>query len=270
MTDQCGLRMTFDSAADLYQQARPEYPEHLYEAMIAAAGLSADNRLLEIGSASGKATLPLVRRGFRITCVEPGPALAAAARRNLARFPDVEVVQSMFEDIDPSAHERFDLVFAATAWHWLDPAVRYRRTWELLRPGGHLAFWSATHVFPEGGDSFFVDLQEIYDEIGEGLPDGVTCPRPEELPDQREDIEASGLFEPVLVRHFDWEVAYDADGYTRLLDTFSGHIAMEPWKRRRLYSEIRRRMDERADGLLRRGWAAVLHVARRRDLPDAP
>lgn len=106
MTDQCGLRMTFDSAADLYQQARPEYPEHLYEAMIAAAGLSADNRLLEIGSASGKASLPLVRRGFRITCVDPGPALAAAARRNLARFPDVEVVQSMFEDIDPSAHVR--------------------------------------------------------------------------------------------------------------------------------------------------------------------
>lgn len=49
-------------------------------------------------------------------------------------------------------------------------------------------------------------------------------PRPGELPDQREGIEASGLFEPVLVRHFDWEVTYDADGYIELLDTFSGHI----------------------------------------------
>jgi len=67
MTDQRGLRMTFDSAADLHQQARPEYPEQLYEAMIAAAGLGADDRLLEIGCASGKATLPLARRDFRIT-----------------------------------------------------------------------------------------------------------------------------------------------------------------------------------------------------------
>lgn len=135
------------------------------------------------------------------------------------------------------------------------------------RPRGVLG---ATHVFPEGGDRFFADLQQVYDEIGEGLPEGATYPRPGELPDQREDIEASGLFEPVLVRHFDWEVTYDADGYIGLLDTFSGHIVMESWQRRRLYAEIRRRLDERADGLLRRGWGAVLHVARRRDLPHAP
>lgn len=270
MTDQRGLGRTFDSAADLYQRARPEYPEQLYGAVIAAAGLGADGRLLEIGCASGKATLPLARRGFHITCVEPGPALAAVARRNLASFPEVEVVQSTLEDIDPSEHGPFDLVFAATAWHWLDPAVRYRRTWEMLRPGGHVAFWSATHVVPDGGDRFFADLQEVYDEIGEGRSEGASFPRPGELSDQREDIEASGLFEPALVRHFDWEVTYDADSYIGLLDTFSGHIAMEPWQRRRLYAEIRRRLDERADGLLRRGWEAVLHVARRRDLPHAP
>ncbi|WP_295657577.1 hypothetical protein [uncultured Nocardioides sp.] len=32
----------------------------------------------------------------------------------------------------PSQHEPFDLGSAATAWHWLDPAVRHRRAWELL------------------------------------------------------------------------------------------------------------------------------------------
>lgn len=180
------------------------------------------------------------------------------------------MVQSTFEDIDPSRHHPFDLVFAATAWHWLDPAVRYRRTWELLRPGGHVAFWIATYAFPEDGDEFLANLQQVYDEIGEGLPGGATYTRPGELPDQREDVGASGLFEPVLVHHFDWEVTYDADGYVGLLDTFSGHIAMEAWQRRRLYSEIRRRLDERADGMLRRGWGAVLHNARRRDLSHAP
>jgi SAM-dependent methyltransferase len=148
--------------------------------------------------ASGKATLPLARRGFRITCVEPGSALAAEARRNLASFPEINVVQSTFEDIDPWGHDAFDLVFAAAAWHWLDPAVRYRRASELLRPGGHVAFWSASHVFPEGGDPFFTELQQVYDEIGEGLPEGATYFRPGELRDQREHIEASELFEPTL------------------------------------------------------------------------
>lgn len=271
MSDDRGqLHTSFDSAADLYQRARPEYPEALHDALIATAGLNARDRLLEIGCATGKATLPLARRGFRITCVELGPALASAARRNLADFPDVEVIESAFETFDAPKADRFDLVFAATAWHWLDPAIRYQRAWELLVPGGHLAFWSATHVFPEDGDPFFAELQEVYEEIGEGRPEGAAYWRPGELPDECEEIERSGLFDNVVVRHFDWEVVYDAEGYLGLLDTFSGHITMKPWQRDRLYSEIRRRLGNRVDGRLRRGWGAVLHVARRRDAPAVP
>ena len=265
--DQRQLGTTFDSAADLYQQARPEYPAVLYDTLIATAGLAPGDRLLEVGCATGNATLPLARRGFRITCVEAGPALVAAARRNLAGFPEVDLVQSAFERWEAPTTEPFDLVFAATAWHWLDLAVRYQRAWELLRPAGHLAFWSATHVFPDGGDPFFFELQEVYEEIGEGLPEGAAWPRPGELPTYREEIEASGLFAEVVVRHFDWEVVYDAAGYLRLLDTFSGHIAMEDWQRRRLYSEITRRLEQRPDGRLRRHWGAALHVASRRDEP---
>jgi hypothetical protein len=67
----------------------------------------------------------------------------------------------------------------------------------------------------------------------------------------------------VAVRQFDWEVRYDADGYLRLLDTFSSHIAMQPWQRDRLYGEIRRRLAQRPDARLRRHWGAVLQVARR-------
>jgi SAM-dependent methyltransferase len=264
MTDRAQRRTTFDAAAHLYQRARPEYPEALYDTLIRATGLRAGDRVLEVGCATGKATMPLARRGFRITCIELGAALAAVARRNLAGFPEVEVVEGAFEDLGPSAAEPFDLVFAATAWHWLDPALRFRRAWELLRPGGHLAFWSAAHVFPAGGDPFFAELQEVYEGIGEGLRKGEGRPRPGELPDEREAIEDSGLFDEVLVRHFDWDADYDAQGYLDLLDTFSGHIAMQPWQRERLHAEIRRRLALRPNGRVRRGWGAVLHLARRR------
>jgi SAM-dependent methyltransferase len=257
------LRSTFDQSAETYQDARPEYPERLFDTLVEVAALRPGDRLLEIGCASGKATLPLARRGYRITCVELGPALAAAARVNLAGFAEVEVVESAFETWDMAVDEPFDLVFAATAWHWLDPAVAYERAWRLLRPGGHLAIWSATHVFPADGDPFFASLQTVYDEIGEGPAEKVVRPRPGELPDDREEIERTGRFGPVVVRHFDWEITYDADGYLRLLDTFSGHIALQPEQRDRLYGEIRRRLAQRPDGRLRRHWGAVLHVARR-------
>jgi SAM-dependent methyltransferase len=266
--DRLALRATFDSAAHLYQQARPDYPEELYHDLMRLAGLRPRDRLLEIGCATGKATIPLARRGFRITCVEIGAGLAAAARQNLAGFPDVQVVEGAFETCPPPPDAGFDLVYAATAWHWVDPAVRYRRAWEALRPGGHLAVWDATHVFPEGGDPFFGDIQQVYAEIGEGRAEEPQ-PRPGELPDIVAEIAGSGWFEDVAVRHFDWEVSYTAEEYLRLLDTFSGHIAMDPRKRRRLYDEIRRRLAQRADGRLRRGWGAVLHVAKRRDVRPA-
>jgi SAM-dependent methyltransferase len=260
--DREALAATFDRAADLYQRARPDYPDTLLDDVVAVAGLVLGSRLLEVGCATGKATLPLARRGFRITCVEPGPHLAAAARQNVGGL-DVEVIEGRFEDWRPTSGEQFDLVFAATAWNWVDPTVRYARAWEALAPGGHLAFWNAEHVRPDGGDPLFREIQEVYDAIGEGVPPGTRWLRPGELEERRDEIEAGRLFEVVHIRHFDWERVYDADGYIELLNTFSGHIAMAAWQRDRLYGEIRRRLGRRPDGRVRRHWGAVLHVARR-------
>lgn len=261
------LRTTFNSVASRYHQARPDYPAELYDELVRLAQLRPGDRLLEVGCATGKATIPLAQRGFLMTCIELGTDLAAEARRNLSQLPAAEVINAAFETWQPPPRATYDLVFAATAWHWIDPAVRYRKAWELLAPGGHLAFWGATHVFPAGGDPFFREIQDVYDEIGEGLPGDLPAaarfPQPDALPDQRAEIAQTGLFTDTVVRRFDWEVRYTADEYTRLLDTFSGHIAMAPWQRDRLYSEIRLRLARRPDGRLRRHWGAVLHVARR-------
>lgn len=254
------LAATFDRAAALYQRARPEYPSELYDRLVEVTGLAPGAPLLEVGCATGKATLPLARRGFLITCLEPGSSLAAEARRTMADL-GVEVVGARFEDWDP-AGRRFAMVFAATAWHWLDPSVRYHKAAVVLEPGGFLAVWGAEHVIPYDGDPFFEEIQEVYDEIGQALPPGSALPRPQELDDERAELEASGLFDVVELRQYDWETVYDAEGYIDLLNTFSGHIAMEGWQRERLYGEIRRRLALRDDGLLHRHWGGVLHIAR--------
>ena len=259
------LRQTFNGVAGSYDRVRPDYPPQLFDDLIALAGLAPGDHLLEAGCGTGKATLPLARRGFRITALEPGPDLGAVARRNLAGL-DAEVIEERFEDWRTRPGDQPALVFSATAWHWIDPAVRYRQAWRVLRPGGHLAFWSALHVFPDGRDPFFRDIQDVYNEIGEGLPPGSQShwPRPGELWDQAPEIEASGLFSVAGIRHFDWEQVYDAESYIGLLSTFSGHISMKRWQQDRLYGEIRRRLGRRPGHCVRRHWGAVLHVARRR------
>ena len=229
------LAATFNGVAQLYHRARPEYPDALYDHLIKATRLGGGDRLLEVGCGTGKATLALARRGFRLTCVEPGPALAAAARANLAGF-DVGVVEAKFENVR-LARGGFDVAFAATAWHWVDHSVGYQKLAAALRPGGYFAFWSATHVRPDDGDPFFDEIQPVYDEIGEGIAPGAHFPRPGELSGDQEELEASGLFRVVDESQYDWETVYDADSYIDLLNTFSGHIAMEPWQRDRLYGE---------------------------------
>ena len=264
------LRLTFDAVAADYQEARPEYPDALFDTLIALTGIDPEtDSLCEVGSASGKATLPLARRGFAITCVELGAALAAEARRNLAGFDRVTVVNADFETWEPEGETRdrsvpgLGLVFAATAWHWIDPAVKYAKAAALLRPGGHLAFWEAVHVTPAAGDPFFAELQDVYDEIGEGTPPDHVFQTPETLASFEADIADSGLFGGIVIRRFDWEIRYTAEDYIRLLETFSSHIAMQAWQRNRLYGEIRRRLALRPDGLVRRHWGGVLHVAQK-------
>jgi SAM-dependent methyltransferase len=270
------LRATFETAADRYEAARPSYPEGLIEDLVRLADLHPGDRLLEIGCGTGKATRPLAEHGFSIQCVEMGPQLAAQARRNLAGFP-VEVQVAPFETWE-GAPESFDLVYAATAWHWIDPAVGYAKSHALLRPGGHLAFWSARHAFPPGFDPFFTEIQAVYDAIGERRTIARTTvgtspswdgewppPPPDRIPDDADVVEASGLFEDVQVRRYLWETTYTAEEYLALLDTFSNHIAMEASKRDHLYGEIRARVARRPDQRVHRHWYAILHVARRRD-----
>jgi SAM-dependent methyltransferase len=255
------FRRTFDTAAELYDAARPSYPNELFDDLVAIAELEPGGRLLEIGCATGKATRPLVERGFSIACVEMGEQLAAHARRNLAGYP-VEIHVAPFEafQADP---ESFDLVYAATAWHWLDPAVRYHKAHQLLRPSGHLAFWNARHAFPPDFDPFFTEIQHLYDAIGENYDREWPPAAPDQVPDARDEIEASGLFEEVNVRRYLWEENYSAEEYIALLNTFSGHISMDSRKRQRLYREIRERIGRRAVPRIQRHWHAILHVARR-------
>jgi SAM-dependent methyltransferase len=257
------LRQSFDGAADIYDAARPEYPPELFGDLIDLADLGSGASLLEVGCGTGKATRPLAERGFRIVALELGDNLARVARRNLAGFPEVSVVNTAFEDWDPG-DARFDLVFAATSWRWIDPAVRYQRAAAALRNTGALAFWSAEHAFPRDFDPFFIEIQAVYEGIGE---DKLPWPpqRPDQVPDQVPEIEASGLFERPQVRRYVWERTYSADEYVALLDTFSGHRVMEPDAREHLDSEVRRRIAARDDQRIRRQWHAILHLARRLD-----
>src|SRR5215210_4149849 len=187
------LRLRFDEDALLYDRARPGYPAGVFDSLAEMAGLGPGARVLEIGCGTGQATVPLAERGCRIVAVELGAELAAVARRNLARFPDVEVVTGAFEDW-PLPSEPFDLVLSATAFHWIDPAIRVVKSADALRPGGTLATIATYHV-AGGTEPFFVDMQDCYERWDPATPPGLRLTPGADIPTDDAEVTASGRFE---------------------------------------------------------------------------
>jgi len=234
----------------------------VFDDLVELAGLPAGGRILEIGPGTGKATLPLARRGFRLVSVELGARLAEAAKRNLAEFPGFEIVNANFEMWEPD-EGGFDAVVAFTAFHWIDPELRFEKPARLLGDGGALAVVETQHVLLPDGDRFFVDVQEDYEAVDPSEDNRPPGP-PEGVPGLSGEIDASGYFRTVGVRRHVWDVSYSADEYIAVLDTYSGHRSLEESKRRDLYDRIRRRIESRPEGRIRKTYLAALTVARKK------
>ena len=259
------LKTTFDEAASLYDEVRPGYPEDLFDDVVSLSGIPAGGKILEIGCGTGQATVPFARRGYRILCIELGENLAAVARRNLEGYPNADVRTGAFEE-SALQEGAFDLAISATAFHWLDPAVAYPKVAGALRDGGSLALFWNIHVHSDASEGFFEAAQRIYErearEIWDHKYEGP--PRSDEVPDRTGEIEGSGLFEAVTRRNYRWDETYDAEGYLRVLNTYSGHRSLRDDTRERLFCGIADLIDNRFDGRIVKGYLTTLYVAKRK------
>ena len=131
--------LLFGSVAERYERYRLDYPNELVDAVLRYAGRPV-RTALEVGAGTGKATRPFAARGIEVTALEPDPDMARVLARVTHGLP-VKPVTTTFEDF--RTESRFDLVYAAAAWHWTSPATRWTQAVELLVPGGVLALFGA-------------------------------------------------------------------------------------------------------------------------------
>ena len=140
MAERPGLR--FGRIAEEYERVRSGYPAALVERAIALAALRAGDTVVEIGCGTGKLTRLLAERGLRVEAVEPDPALIEVARRVMGD-EGVRFHVGTFEQAE-LPEEAFPAAFAATSFHWIDPAVGWRKVASLLEPAGVFALLSHT------------------------------------------------------------------------------------------------------------------------------
>ncbi|WP_261554931.1 class I SAM-dependent methyltransferase [Frankia tisae] len=261
-SDRERLRATFTEDAELYDRARPGYPPRMFDDLAAAVGLGPGCRVLEIGCGTGQATVPLARLGCPIVAVELGPEMAAVARRHLTGHENVEVLEAVFEDW-PLPREPFDVVLAATAFHWIDPAVRVEKAAAALRPGGALAT-IATHHVAGGTERFFAEVQNCYERFDPKTPPNLRLRAAHEIAEDDEEIIRSGRFGEASFLRYEWELPYTSAEYLDVLRTYSGHRALEPAARRGLLRCICDLIERGYGGVVTKRYLTELRVTRRR------
>jgi SAM-dependent methyltransferase len=250
--------MIFDEDALNYDRYRPTYVQELFDNVIAYSGLDGSKKALEIGVGTGQATVPLLETGCAITAIEPGPNLAAYAGDKLAGYNNFRVINVDFESL-PVERQAYDLVYSATAFHWIPQDLGLLKVLELLKPGGALAlFWNHPFVSRKD-DSLHVQIQEVYNRYRPpDRPltefDGSTCR-------QYADTLSGYGFTDIVTRIYRGTRILTSSDYVGLLNTYSDHRAMAGDARAGLEAGVRAAID-RHGGSIRIRDTMDLYLAR--------
>ncbi len=195
-------------------------------------------------------------RGYAMVCLDIGTELAAVAAQKFREFADIQIVESSFEEWEP-AGRLFDLVIAATSFHWVDPAMAYVKSAAVLKPNGWLAVFSNTHIRQDEG--FFMSVQDVYRGSAPSMTGAATsgktsCGEPAGL----------ALFGEPIVRSYQWTTEYRTREYLDLLGTYSDHISLPLAERRDLFSGIADLIDQEYGGRVLKHYETGLRLQKKK------
>jgi SAM-dependent methyltransferase len=216
--------------------------------------------MLEVGAGTGRATTHFAAWGNPFVVLEPAPAMADAARRNLAAFDNVDVRTTTFEDAD-LPRNTFGLAACAQAWHWLDEATRVQRFADALYAHGTAAIIANVQVNPPEHLAFWERAQDVYRKHTPGMEHKGPFRAPDDIPEH--PLARSSLFEDLEQVTRAWEWTLNTDDYLALCSTHSNKAALDPATREALFDGLRDLIDTEFDGAITEHYVAVAGLGRR-------
>jgi SAM-dependent methyltransferase len=216
----------FAAAAEVYERARPSYPQDAVDWIVERADLRPGRLVVDLAAGTGKLTRLLVPSGAELVAVEPVPEM----RRKLEEVvPGVEAVAGTAERL-PFADGSVDVVTVAQAFHWFDHARALPELHRVLRPDGLLVLvWNSRDLT----SPLQLELESLLSHLREG--------RQLAQLDRswRAELERSPLFGPPEERRFGHVQHLTADGLVDRVHSTSFVAAMKPVDRDELLVRVR-------------------------------
>ncbi len=235
-----GLEWTFDTVASAYEKLRPGYVEELYGTLFEYIPIDESSNVVEVGSGGGQATFPLLRTGCRLTAVEYGEQFSELLKDKFQEYRNFSVITGKFEDT-PFEKDAYDLVFSASAFHWVPEKIGYEKVYSMLKNGGVFARFANHPYRAKGNPVLSKEIDEIYDAYYYKFHNKkrqLLTEYSEEQAKERAMIACKYGFSDIQYALFHRERVFSGKEYIQLLGTYSDHIAIEKTIRAKFFSEI--------------------------------
>ena len=235
-----GLEWTFDTVSETYEKFRPGYVRELYETLFQYHPLDETSCAVEVGIGGGQATLPILQTGCAVTAVEYGANFCELCREKFKAYPKFSAITGKFEET-VLPENAYDLVYSASAFHWVPEELGYPKVFSILKSGGMFARF-ANHPYPDKGrPALSEEIQKLYRQYY--YPFHQKKPSvPKEFTEQqaadRAEIAKKYGFIDIRWAVFRRTRTFTASEYRTLLGTYSDHIAIEESIRNAFFSGI--------------------------------
>lgn len=251
------IRLAFDQAADTYDNVRPGYPGPMFDDLFEL--IVPRPEIVEVGPGTGQATKSLLNRGARVHAIELGPSMAGLLVSQY-RSPSLKVTVGDFEKVS-IAPRSSDVVFSATAYHWVSRQAQTDLPASILRKGGVVAIVDLTQVSSPDDMGFFAAAKPIYErnQQGRGGPDAPSRDGVE--PAICSVLRSDVRFKQVEVRSYDWNQTYDSAQYRKLMLSYSGTQMMSQPDRGPLLDDITHLIRDDYNNLVTRPLVVTLTTA---------
>ncbi len=130
------LSWDYSALADSYDK-RPGYPSAALDSLSTSIGLRPGRWVADIGAGTGKLTLPLLRRGYRVVAVEPNSCMRRIGQQKAIDY-DLTWTNTTAEQTG-LASGAFDLVIFGSSFNVVDQHRARRETARILAPRGWFA-----------------------------------------------------------------------------------------------------------------------------------
>lgn len=235
------LKDTFNNVVDIYDKARPTYPKELLDDVLNFAHSNFWETGLEVGAGTGQATDLFMSAIQKLDVVEVGEKQVEYLEK---KYSDRKVCvhKAYFEDY--SSIEKYDLIYSATAFHWVDASIGYPKAWNMLKDGGVMAvFWHMSSVTYHD-DGIFVGLDEIKRKYLPNESLGYDREGIERVRQRRiEQIQSGGCFSKPVMKEYRWIDKYDSERYVLLLESYSSTQTLPEAEKIKYLNEVKEYID---------------------------